>query len=90
MTPQDDITAICTMLEAFISGSDRSLAAAGRIEVTLDDAFPDHDEIQNYVTCFASYRPGGGDSLYDADQMVTKCKELVRILQNLPEADSRA
>lgn len=60
----------CFQLEKFIEGNDRSLAAAGRLEVALDQAFPDDDEIQAYVTMFASYRPEGGDFLYNEDQMV--------------------
>lgn len=82
MTLRNEVLAINSMLEAFIAGDDRSLSAAGRIEVALDDAFPDDDEVQDYVTMFASYRPEGGDYLYDAEQMVTKCRALLGLLRS--------
>ena len=73
---------ICSLLEAFIAGDDRSLAAAGRIEVALDQYFPDDDEVQDYVTMFASYRPEGGDYLYNEEQMVAKSSALLALLRS--------
>lgn len=53
---------------------------AGRIEVTLDEAFPDDEEIQDFVTCFASYSPDGGEYLYDKEQMIKESKRLPNII----------
>ena len=58
MEKQNSIKEIISMLETFISGKDHSLAIAGRIEVALDESFSDDDEIQDFITWFASYRPG--------------------------------
>ena len=67
---------ICTMLDAFVEGQDRSLALAGKLEVAIDNAFPDDDECQELVLALASYRPVGGDLLYDDDAIATKCRRL--------------
>ena len=64
----------------FIDGSDVSVEAARLIEVGLDDAFPDNDWISDKVLMLASYRPGGGEFLYDEGQVRA---ELVKILPRL-------
>lgn len=78
----DSVKRLYNLLETFISGEDRSLSMAGKIEVALDEMFPEDDEIQDYVTCFASYRPGGGEFLYDEDRMVKESKLLMDTLQS--------
>jgi hypothetical protein len=70
-------------IERFIDGSDVSLESAGLIEVGLDDAFPDNDWVSDRVLMLASYRPGGGESLYDEDQVR---RELVQVLARLRQA----
>jgi hypothetical protein len=67
-------------IERFIDGSDVSVESARLIEVGLDDAFPDNDWMSERVLMLASYRPGGGDSLYDEAQMRT---ELAKVLARL-------
>jgi hypothetical protein len=59
-----------SLLELFMSGEDQSLELAGRIEVALDDAFPEDPRIQDVVHALAFYRPGGGDYLYAASEIV--------------------
>ena len=70
-------------IERFVDGSDVSLASAGLIEVGLDDAFPDNDWISEKVLMLASYRPGGGEFLYDEEQVR---RELVKVLARLRQA----
>ena len=43
--------------------------------------FPGRNEIQDFVTDFACYRPGGGEFLYDENAMVKKCEELLTVLR---------
>jgi hypothetical protein len=64
------------MLDDFIEGHDRSMALAGRLEVAIDEAFPDDNECQDLVLALASYRPGGGDQLYDEKAIATKCARI--------------
>ena len=80
MASSEELQRITLLLERFISGERRSREDSREIEVSLDDAFPDDDEIQDFVTDFASYRPGGGDFLYDEAAMEKKCRELLAAL----------
>jgi hypothetical protein len=38
------LEAICSLLRSFVEGRDQSLAAAGQLEVALDEEFPEDDE----------------------------------------------
>ena len=58
------------LLELFSAGEDQSLEVAGRIEVGLDEAFPEDPWFQDLVHALAFYRPGGGEYLYDASTIV--------------------
>lgn len=58
---------IDVLLDAFISGTDVSLHLANRLEVLIDDAFPDDDFLQETVEILACYRPEGGDSVLGTD-----------------------
>jgi hypothetical protein len=71
---------LVTRIERFVDGTDISVESAQFIEVGLDDAFPDNDWISERVLMLASYRPGGGDGLYDEEQMRA---ELVKVLERL-------
>ena len=74
--------AIHQLIERFCSGADISVKAANAIEVALDDAFPDDERVQDVVLCFASYRPGGGDFLYDEQEVR---RQLASLLPRLSE-----
>lgn len=80
MKNKKEIQTIIEMLNKFISREDCSMEIAGKIEVALDELFPDNDEIQDFVTCFASYRPGGGDYLYDEESMIKESEILLNII----------
>lgn len=76
------IEAICSLLETFVSGADRSLRIANEIEVALDQTFPADEQMADYVSEFAMYRPGGGDYLYDEAQLVPRCGALLEMLRS--------
>lgn len=78
------VGALHLLLNRFCSGPDVSIKSANAIEAALDDAFPKDDEVQDVVLALASYRPSGGEFLYDEAQIK---KRLVSILQRL--ADDR-
>jgi len=75
--------ALRLLVERFCSGDDVSISSANAIEVALDDAFPNDDVVQDVVLMLASYRPGGGEFLYDEAQVK---KRLVSILGRLTES----
>lgn len=66
MTSADDIV---KMIDTFVSGADMSIMFANEIGVALDDKFPDDDYLQETVILLALYRPGGGEFLYDFDEI---------------------
>ena len=77
----NEIKNLVNKLEYFVSGKDRTLMVAGEIEVLLDKIFPDDEEIQDYVTEFALYRPGGGEYLYDEITMAKKTEYLIKLIK---------
>lgn len=60
------------LIDKFITKEDVSIAHANAIEVAIDDDFPDDEYMQNVVEMLASYRPGGGDYLYDEQVVINK------------------
>ena len=72
--------ALVARIERFIDGTDVSLESVQAIEAGLDDAFPDNDWISERVLMLASYRPGGGDLLYNEAHVRA---ELVKVLERL-------
>ena len=61
---------LCEMMGAFLSGEDRTLAMAGRIEVALEDLMGDEEPYASVVLALASYRPGGGEFLYNEAEII--------------------
>ena len=53
------------LIQQFISGTDCSMDAANKIEIALDDSFPDDEYMQQTVEMLAMYRPHGGEFLFD-------------------------
>ncbi len=81
MNKLEQLSILQSLLSTFVHGPNRSLKAAGQIEVMLEEIFPDDAQLQDYVTDFASYRPEGGDYLFDEAQMVAKSKELLALIE---------
>lgn len=70
-------------LKKFLDETDISMDNAGHIENLLDELYPYNDDIQEFVTCLASYRPGGGEFLYDKDQIIKHGKIILKILDDM-------
>ena len=67
-------------MENLINGSDISIENANYIESYLDESYPDDDVIQDFVTCLALYTPGGGEFLYDKDQIAKEAKYVLNYI----------
>lgn len=61
------------MLRAFVEGHNRTLDFANEIEALVLSAFPDDDELESLLVALASYRPGGGEYLFDENRMRQEC-----------------
>lgn len=72
-----------SLIEQFVAGSDTSLESANKIEVILDDQFPDDDYLQQTVEMLAMYRPEGGDFLFDTSEISQRLKETSTYLDTL-------
>ncbi len=77
MTLVDDLTLALTR---FVDGEDTSLAAANRLEVLLDETYPDDEIVQSAVVDLAAYRPGGGEFLFDTPDIQ---RRLLRLRDHL-------
>ncbi len=71
------------LIERFVAGSDTSIESANKIEVILDDQFPDDDYLQQTVEMLAMYRPEGGDFLFDTSAISQRLKETSIYLDTL-------
>jgi hypothetical protein len=78
----EDIERIYFLLQKFIHGADRSLRFAGEIEASIDEIFPDDDYFQDIVEALSSYRPGGGEFLYDEEEIARMLKRALDKLKD--------
>lgn len=75
-----DKASLENLLDKFLSGEDRSLAAASSIELALSEGWPGNDEVQRVVEMLAAYRPGGGDFLFNEEQITRALQQLKLIM----------
>ncbi|RAZ84340.1 hypothetical protein DPM33_31665 [Mesorhizobium hawassense] len=68
-------------LTRFLSGEGTSLATANSLEVLLDAAYPEDETVQDVVVDLASYRPGGGEFLFDTPEMQRRLSRLQTYLK---------
>jgi len=68
------------LLHEFIEEKNTTIKNAGKIEVLLDDLYKENDDIENYVNYFASYKPEGGEFLYNKNELIKFCRELLTII----------
>lgn len=78
---------LVTLIKKFTSGEDVSIASANAIEVGIDDAFPNDEEIQDTVLMLASYRPGGGEFLYAEDDIKKQLEKVLRLIAETTGSD---
>lgn len=77
---------IISLMEEFISGSDTSIQLANRLEVLMDDAFPDDDFLQETVEVLACYRPEGGTDVLGVQAIQSRVVETRNYLRKKPQA----
>ncbi len=70
------------MIQKFVSGEDTTLSLANRIEVAIDDAYPDDDYLQEAVMMLAQYRPGGGEFLHDTPSVQKKLTATLKYIRS--------
>jgi len=75
-----ETTQLRELISDFLSGTDRSKDAAGRIEVALEEEFGETEPFASAVLALASYEPGGGEFLYDEREIVLVLQDVLRAL----------
>ena len=70
-----------TLLDTFISGSDRSEAFVGRVGVFFDENVSDSELIDDLVIAASSYEPTGGELLFDEATFLDLCTRAKSVLE---------
>lgn len=65
MMLNDDLNLLIQALDQFISGGDRSVVSARRIEEQMLEIFSEDEEFEEALHYLSLYQPGGGEYLYD-------------------------
>jgi hypothetical protein len=66
------------MIDRFVLGLDQSTNFAKDLEQILGDAYPDEEVVQDLVDALAQYSPGGGDHLYNENDIVKLCQRVLK------------
>jgi hypothetical protein len=67
-------------LRAFLDGPERTIAAANELEVMLDE-YEAREPFASLRLALASYRPEGGDLLYDAQSILPDVRAALDALE---------
>lgn len=78
----DRLSEIIYKMKLMIMEKNCSIELANWLEVELDELYPNNDEIQEFVTCLALYQPGGGEYLLGINEIIEKCKPILKILES--------
>ena len=91
MSPSNDaLLRLQGMLGSFIDGRNRSLRFANEIEGVLLEHFPEDETFEDLLLALASYRPGGGEYLFDEASLRDACVEaLTEVRSRLSESCRR-
>lgn len=81
-TRQQRLTVLLADLRVFSERADVSQEQAGRIEVALDELFADDARFEDLVLALASYQPGGGEFLYDTDDVAKMCHRAAALIND--------
>ena len=68
-------------IERIVKGKDRSLAAAAALESEIAKV-PDDGRFEELEHILASYRPGGGEFLFDEEKLEQECVRVLKLLDN--------
>jgi hypothetical protein len=78
-----NLEALAALLQRFAAGEDQSRELVHAIDTLLTEAFaggagfPDADVFEDLEVAVACYRPGGGQFMYDEEQMAAVCANVL-------------
>lgn len=68
-------------LEVFISGKNRSIEYAHKIEAILIETFYEHPEFEDVLDSISRYRPEGGEYLYDEQMILPTIRQALQVVE---------
>ena len=68
----------------------RSMPYADELEKLLIEDFYDEEELGDLLDALGSYRPEGGEYLYDEDSIVSVCKQALSTLQEFNRRSNKS
>jgi hypothetical protein len=77
----DDLDELRRLLRIFVNGVDRSIGLAGEIETRMRGLFPDDPRFEDFVDQLAQYQPGGGEFLYNDEQLLPSVRWVLAQLE---------
>ena len=89
MTNPNALTELTNRLSDFAENRDRSPDVVREINAQLErdfaggEAFPDAEAYTELEVAAACYKPGGGQFMYDEEQMALVCRYVLARLDNL-------
>lgn len=75
------VSELCMLLEKFINGENQSINFAAEIETAFAETFPEDERFDDLMDILASYHPGGGELLYDENQLKKECEWVLNLLK---------
>lgn len=75
------MASLAALMDAFIRGEDQSRAVAAQIEVGLSERFGERQPYSDLPLALASYQPGGGELLFDADRIVSMMRPVFALVR---------
>jgi hypothetical protein len=69
------------MLIDFVNGTNRSIEFANRLEMKLNDAFPDDERIEELTDALALYQPGGTGYFTNEKTVSKLCVWVIELLK---------
>jgi hypothetical protein len=67
-------------LERIVKDQDFSLAAAAALESEIAKQHPEDERLEDLEHILASYRPGGGEFLFDEKELERECIRALKLL----------
>ena len=89
MTNPNALTELTNRLQTFAENRDRSADLVREIDTLLSrdfpngEGFPDAEAFTELEFAAACYKPGGGQFMYDEEQMAVVCRFVLARLDNL-------
>lgn len=77
----NNLNKIIEALEVFVSGKDRSFEHANLLNGLIIENFYEDERFEELMEVLATYRPEGGEYLYDEKQALTYCKSVLEKLK---------